>query len=104
MHWVPLLKALQPPAGRGSIMAHLSLVLLMWHRVCNDKRRLATTAPAEVEVTGGYWSGTHIPLLPQLTVIYLVHTLGFLILFLSSLFFSYSLLLTTACNSFPRTS
>lgn len=75
-------------------------------RVCNDKRWLTTRAPAELEVMGdtGMRCGTHIPLLPQITVISLVHTFGFIMLFLSSLFFSYSLLPTKAWNSFPRIS
>lgn len=69
-------------------------------------RWLTTTAPAEVEGMAGYWSDMwdHIPLLPQLTVIHLVHTPGYIMLFLFSLFFSYNLLPTKACNSFPRTS
>lgn len=96
MHWVPLLEALQPPASRGRIMAHLSVgasdVEDRQYAMTRDGWQLQRLQRQRWQADTGVRHGTHMSLLPQCTShCSLVHTPGPIIVFICFLFFSYSL-------------
>jgi len=81
---VPVLEARQPPAGRGSTVAHLSVgasdVEDRWYAMTRDGRQLQRPQRRRWRAWDmgptptGVRHGTHIPLLPQLALIWSAHT------------------------------